>query len=323
MPASKWGVRVRLELTIHDLTRVGLAGVDPLLEVTTSLRVLQSRDGSAFSWWRRWVRHRLPESARALAWLCRPGVATPAVLQPFPGRQDLETALAAVRETDPELLREDLRRATEGREIPRWAEPLADGDPAALVTTLRDYFDVALNPHWAMMRTQVEADRERRTQILLAGGVHALLTSLRPLVSWYCPILGEELGEAGDVRLDGARLVLQPAFFALTPEVATARAGQPARLVYPAERGTDPTRTGAGDQGKALADLLGPTRAAALRTMVAGCTTSELAALLGVTPSAVSKHTAILREAGLISTHRDRNTVLHSLTPLGSALLAT
>jgi DNA-binding MarR family transcriptional regulator len=57
--------------------------------------------------------------------------------------------------------------------------------------------------------------------------------------------------------------------------------------------------------------------------MVAGCTTSELAALLGVTPSAVSKHTAILREAGLISTHRDRNTVLHSLTPLGSALLAT
>jgi DNA-binding transcriptional ArsR family regulator len=40
-----------------------------------------------------------------------------------------------------------------------------------------------------------------------------------------------------------------------------------------------------------------------------------------VTPSAVSKHTAVLRRAGLIITHRERNTVLHSLTPLGSALL--
>jgi DNA-binding transcriptional ArsR family regulator len=40
-----------------------------------------------------------------------------------------------------------------------------------------------------------------------------------------------------------------------------------------------------------------------------------------VTPSAISRHTTVLRQAGLIITRRDRNTALHSLTPLGTALL--
>jgi DNA-binding transcriptional ArsR family regulator len=313
---------MRLELTVHDLTRVGLAGVDPLVELTASLRLLQSRDGTtAFAWWRRWARHHLPSSARALAWLCRPGVAMPACLVPFPGRPDLETALAAVRETSPERLHEDVLRAADGHGIPPWATSLADGHIGTLVTALRDYFEAALTPHWPTVRAQVEADLERRTQTLLTGGVYALLTSLRPLVTWSSPTTAADAG-VEDVRLGGARLVLLPAFFSIAPEILTAYDGQPARLVYPSERNLSPARTNPGDQRKALADLLGPTRAAALRTMAAGCSTSELAALLGVTPSAVSKHTAILREAGLISTHRDRNTVLHSLTPLGSALLA-
>jgi hypothetical protein len=296
---------MRLELTVHELTRVGLAGVDPLVETTASLRLLHNRGGAVpFAWWKRWVRHRLPESTRALAWLCRPGGALPTCLLPFPGRPDLESALAAVRETSPERLHEDVLRAAGGRGIPHWAASLADGNTAALATALREYFEAALNPHWPTVHAQVEADREHRTQILLTGGVYALLTSLRPLVTWHSPALPAERAD-DDVRLGGARLVLMPAFFSVAPEIITACDGQPARLVYPAERTAAPSRTSPGDQRKALADLLGPTRAAALRTMAAGCSTSELATLLGVTPSAV------------------RNTVLHSLTPLGNALLAT
>jgi DNA-binding transcriptional ArsR family regulator len=317
---------VRLRLTVHDLARVGLSGADPLFELTSSLQLLQSRESASdFNWWKRWVRHRLPESTRMLAWLCRPGTAVPAFLLPFPGRQDLDAAVAAVRETGVEELRAGVLLAANGRELPGWAAKLADGETSAIVEALRDYFESALGPHWRLIRAQVEADRDRRTQILLNGGVYALLNSLRPAMTWCCPPLTGDSGEDNDVLLHNARLVLLPAFFALSPAVVTGPASQPTRLVYPAGRDSGQAQpvlgTPPSGQRKALADLLGPTRAAALRTMSSGCSTSELATLLGVTPSAISRHTSVLRQAGLINTYRDRNTVLHSLTPLGSTLL--
>jgi len=70
-----------------------------------------------------------------------------------------------------------------------------------------------------------------------------------------------------------------------------------------------------------LAALLGRTRAKAIRAIAAGCTTTELAWALGVAPATASEHATVLRNARLISTRRHRNAVLHTLTPLGAALL--
>jgi DNA-binding transcriptional ArsR family regulator len=42
---------------------------------------------------------------------------------------------------------------------------------------------------------------------------------------------------------------------------------------------------------------------------------------LNISPAAASQHTTVLRNAGLLVSHRDRNTVLHTLTPLGRAML--
>lgn len=67
--------------------------------------------------------------------------------------------------------------------------------------------------------------------------------------------------------------------------------------------------------------LLGPTRAAILRASASGSTTTEAARRAGVTPTTASHHTGVLRDAGLIASHRHANTVLHTLTPLGAALL--
>ncbi|WP_405736319.1 ArsR/SmtB family transcription factor [Streptomyces sp. NBC_01537] len=47
----------------------------------------------------------------------------------------------------------------------------------------------------------------------------------------------------------------------------------------------------------------------------------ELARAAGVSSSAVSQHTTALRDAGLISSHRDATNVLHTMTPLGASLL--
>jgi DNA-binding transcriptional ArsR family regulator len=42
---------------------------------------------------------------------------------------------------------------------------------------------------------------------------------------------------------------------------------------------------------------------------------------LGISQAAASQHATVLRNAGLLISQRDRNTVLHTLTALGQAML--
>jgi DNA-binding transcriptional ArsR family regulator len=71
----------------------------------------------------------------------------------------------------------------------------------------------------------------------------------------------------------------------------------------------------------ALATLLGRTRAAALEVIAGGCTTTELARRLGVSAANASQHASALRGAGLVTSRRDANRMLHTVTPLGARLL--
>ncbi|HWN01250.1 MAG TPA: helix-turn-helix domain-containing protein, partial [Streptosporangiaceae bacterium] len=50
-------------------------------------------------------------------------------------------------------------------------------------------------------------------------------------------------------------------------------------------------------------------------------TTTALARSLGVTPSAVSQHLAVLHRGGLVDKRRSGRTVLYQTTALGLALL--
>jgi 1-aminocyclopropane-1-carboxylate deaminase len=69
------------------------------------------------------------------------------------------------------------------------------------------------------------------------------------------------------------------------------------------------------------AALVGRNRAAVLRTIADGCSTTELADRVGISLAAASQHASVLRDAGLITTHRRGSAVLHVLTPLGAELL--
>jgi DNA-binding transcriptional ArsR family regulator len=93
----------------------------------------------------------------------------------------------------------------------------------------------------------------------------------------------------------------------------------PPVLVYPVDPAPLPDRDRP-DQ-RALGALVGNTRAAVLGAVGDGCSTSDLARRVQVSPAAASQHASILREAGLIVSTRDRNQVVHTLTPLGVALL--
>lgn len=285
---------------------------DPLWELASSVRLLVTGEG--FGWWRRRIGTRLPASMPVLEWLYARGPEVPAFL--MPRAADLSAGLAAVLGTGPGRLRADLRQLAPEPGLPRWAGELVqgavDGLPR-LVQAMREYFRAAVEPHWGTVRAQVDADRELRLGLLAAQGVEAMLESLRPGIEWDYAEAGTEAAQDD--------LVLTPTYFALRPEIVSGDG--PARLVYPALHRPERQRRGPSSApSRALSALLGPTRAAALSIVAAGCSTSDLAARLGVTPSAVSKHTAVLREAGLIVSRRERNTVLHMLTPLGNSLLA-
>ncbi|WP_236794180.1 helix-turn-helix transcriptional regulator [Amycolatopsis sp. GM8] len=309
---------MRIELEPRDVARIGLVpSVNPLWELASSVRLLATDDG--FGWWRRRVRPHLPDGMPVLEWLCG-GESVPGFL--VPDLADPGAGLAAVLATAPARLRADLRGYRPEPGLPGWASALVSGSVAGLprlVQVMRTYFATAIEPYWDAVRAQVEADRELRTRVLADQGVDALLASLGPALRWSSPTLTAGAPET-PVTLDGARLLLAPTYFAARPEVVLS-AGH-VRLAYPASTPTVRRRAvRPSAPSRALSALLGPTRAAALTIVAAGCSTSELAARLGVTPSAVSKHTSILRAAGLIATRRERNTVLHTLTPLGVSLL--
>ncbi|MGN9790542.1 hypothetical protein ACTMTU_05475 [Streptomyces sp. OZ13] len=72
---------------------------------------------------------------------------------------------------------------------------------------------------------------------------------------------------------------------------------------------------------QALAALLGRTRARVPAALVTTATTGELALRLKISASSASEHITALREADLAHSQRARAQVIHTLTPLGTALL--
>jgi DNA-binding transcriptional ArsR family regulator len=98
----------------------------------------------------------------------------------------------------------------------------------------------------------------------------------------------------------------------------------PPVLIYPVHRQPDALPGSVEAGHAAVAALIGATRAAVLDTIAArtAITTTDLAHHLAISPASASEHTTVLREAGLISSHRDRNRMLHTVTPLGHGLQA-
>ncbi|MFH8477172.1 winged helix-turn-helix domain-containing protein [Streptomyces sp. NPDC018000] len=76
---------------------------------------------------------------------------------------------------------------------------------------------------------------------------------------------------------------------------------------------------------RALATLLGRTRAAVLEVLASpdGHTTKQLAQGLAISPASASEHVTSLRDAGLVTSLRQANTVRHTTTALGNNLIST
>ncbi|WP_370945284.1 ArsR family transcriptional regulator [Amycolatopsis sp. cg5] len=317
---------LRIHFSGADLARVTLAETpDPLWELLLSLHAVQGPvDHPLFGRWSAEIS--LTSQVRELCRIAPARGYSPDFLTPGESARGLDAGLEAVLTTPVPRLRSELSLL----DGPAWANAL--GEPRSttlrdLVGGLADYHRTAVQPHWTQIEKQVGGDRAARARILLNGGVEALLGGLHPALRWQAPVL-ELRGDhvQGDLHLNGRGLRLVPAFFCEGAPTLLADPGLPPVLVYPIAH--DPAwlaPAGAGGSSldwAALAALLGPTRAQVLCAAATGCNTTQLSKEAGISLASASYHASILREAGLLETHRAGTAVKHTLSPLGRDLLA-
>ncbi|QIQ07130.1 winged helix-turn-helix transcriptional regulator [Streptomyces liangshanensis] len=297
-------------------------------------RIRDRRGPLVFGEWRTETRARLNGETRLLSALVPQRGYFPDFLTPAEGRDGLDAGLEALRATTPERIRAELallaagrgaRKARPARKAPTGIADLAEGEPAPLarlVEVLRAYHRAAVEPYWPHIRARADADRALRGRALLDGGTDELLASLPPMLRWRAPVLEADYPVERELHLDGRGLVLQPSFFCRSTPVVLHDPALPPVLVYPVTHSDVPVPHERPGARLSLGRLVGHTRSAVLEAIEHGCTTSELARRTAVSLASASQHASVLREAGLVVTLRHGSSVLHTLTPLGAALLA-
>ena len=326
---------LRIHLTPQDLAATKVAaGPHPLWEIVGSLRRLQERSSPLL--FGRW-RSCLAAIPRAHADVCLTLVARqgycPDFLTPAEGSLGFDAGIDAILATSRRRLDIELSQLAARRPLPSWTSALASGQRdarAGLATALRVYHQHAIAPYWTNIRNCIDADRSLRTRALADGGLNGLLDSFRPALRWQPPVLEVNCqGPDRDTHLNGQGLLLVPSYFFHPQPCALADPSLPQVVVYPAERPLAHLLTrplappaGASRRRDALAALLGPTRATVLHLIAeAGpITTTELARRAAISPAAASQQATTLRGAGLTTSQRHANTVLHTITALGTAL---
>lgn len=252
-----------------------------------------------------------------LAELTRPG--------PFPDfltpdAAGIEEGIEALCLTPRAQLSAEMEHIGAQRPLPGWTRDLSRV-VGTLGEGMRQYFDTLLRPHWPVVHAHVDADHSRRARAFLDGGCERVLAGLRPFATWERPVLSAPYLHDREIHLHGRGLLLVPSYFCWEKPVTFIDDGKPTpMLVHPIEH--DLALTLRHSSHDRLGALLGHTRSELLHVLAEGeFTTGELARRLKVSPGNISQHTKVLRDAGLITSGRHSNVVLHSATGLGTALL--
>jgi DNA-binding transcriptional ArsR family regulator len=327
---------LRIHFTTEDLRRLRVAPAPhPTWELTLSINSLQSPQLPAEHWnWRNTVMKAARQNIDQRRWLDAAATLVPAngnfpdFLTPALIDSDVNAHFDAILSTPRKVMRDDLQRTYGDTEAaPRWARALYhDGRTDGVVNALRNYHELALRGSWPEVHQHVEADRAEYARRLLTGGIDELLYGLHPSIRWRDQVLEADYPVDRTIKLAGRGLTVVPAHFCWGEPITfidITDALQP-MLVCPASGDTSPAameRNTDGERIDRLTALLGHTRARVLAELTVAATTTGLATRLSVTPAAISQHTTVLREAGLLTTARFGRAVRHALTPLGRALL--
>ncbi|MFB9209163.1 helix-turn-helix domain-containing protein [Nonomuraea spiralis] len=321
---------LRIVFTGEDLARVRIAGrADMMWEMALSLHILQRPGGvRALSGWRRQARADLAEAGllkpvrEQLVQLVPLGAYFPDFLTPYESMNGFRQGLDVLTDTPSARVRHEVDQLRRHAPVPATLDDLARGNRRSIRGLARlseRYCQVAFGSRRTDMEDTLGRERARLTRLLTDQGVEAMLASLGPSMRWRPPVLEADYAPGRyEIHLQGRGLTLIPSYFGRFTPVAMADVSLPPVLVFPIPHETpDP------DPDDALPDLLGATRARVLRCIAAttGCTTSELARRTGASLSSASAHAQVLQRAGLVTSTRHANMVIHQITRLGVGLL--
>ncbi|MFJ3667458.1 DUF5937 family protein [Streptomyces sp. NPDC090106] len=323
---------LRIHFTAGDLALTHVAaGPDPCWETILGLQqLLCARPGRALQDWRLRAREtvarkNLENQILYLRELVPQKGYVPDFLTPAEATDGMQAAMSAIRGTPAGRIRKELQALASRRQrrVPVLLRQLSDADRGSrqltdLLQALRCVHAEIIAPDWTRLEEHVEADRALRARALRDGGTSCLLESLGPAVRWDPPVLRVDYPVERDLHLSGRGLHLIPSRFCSRVPVALADPRLRPVLVYP----VNPTVNEPGPRrAGGLDGLLGRTRAEVLRALHGGATTGELALRLRISASAASQHVHLLSRAGLVHSQRTGASILHTLTPLGAALL--
>ena len=315
---------LRIIFTPDDLGRTRFSDTSqPMWETVLSLHRLRRRDGGPFfdGWWRS-ASTEVPDATRLLTDL----VPASGYYADFltPRGPSLAAGVDTLMRTPKRRLRTDVATLAAERPLPSWTAALADGRPdtlRGLGAAVDRYFAACLAPHWPRVRRSVDRERERQTALLATGGVAALLRELHPTARWEYPVLEMAYPVVRELRLGGRGLLLVPSYFCWGTATTFRDDALEPTLVYPIRR--DAPRPGDGEPRRPLSAVLGSTRTRVLEAIRDNpCNTKDLAARIGTSVPTASRQVSVLRSAGLVSSRRAGQSVLHTLTAQGRALLA-
>ncbi|WP_052442357.1 ArsR family transcriptional regulator [Streptacidiphilus neutrinimicus] len=216
-----------------------------------------------------------------------------------------------------------LRDLARSGALTAFTRALADGHPGAvgaLDRILAGFRGVGLDPYRRGITSAVATASAAAGVRAALGGAGEMLNSLHPSIRWDGRRLCLNTVVDAEESLEGRPLVFQPT--ALAGRISFDPRADSVTVVYPATLGAVTRDPGLHVPSRALVSLLGATRAAALVAVVRtpALTTGGLAAALGVSAAAASRHASVLRESGLIATVRTGQSVHHAPTRLGSDL---
>jgi DNA-binding transcriptional ArsR family regulator len=247
---------------------------------------------------------------------------TPPPDTPFP---DIDEELERIVSTAPDQVARELLEACErDAPQPQVLRSLAE-DPASWLPTLaeqmREYWKIAIEPHWPRIRALLEGDVMHRARQLALGGADLLFSDLHPSISYADGVLTIDKHLEERVRPDGRGLLMIPAVFDWPGIALMMSKGYQPTLSYSPRGIANLWGSEAAPTDGAMDELIGGTRAEILRALEVPMTTTEIAERLHLTPAAVSQQLGLLRRAGVVDAHRQGRGVYSALTPQGRQLL--
>lgn len=324
---------MRIEVRREDLARSRF-GISPLWELIYAIRLLAGRSQHTEQTLEPWLqrcRSRY-ESLRADVDLdpvlaLQPPAYGANFLSPAPTSvtSTIDELLEAVRSTPLRVARSEIRTALrlQADVDDSTRRVLTSGRVCAhLADVLTVAWDALLAPEWPALRALLERDVQHRAGRLTEGGWAAALADLHPRLRWRDGHIESDERPGHVAELGGRGLLFVPSVFVWPHHMFSSEPPWPPVLIYSARGVAAPSQLIDSTGPRALARLLGLSRAAVLVALDQPTSTTQLVASLHQTLGGVGDHLAALRGAGLVTRARSSRSVLYHRTPLGDALLA-